>query len=68
MSQARFARRVGYTTKHVNQVIHGRANVTAQFAVATERAIGLPAYVLARLQADFDVWQAEHGGAPYGWR
>jgi plasmid maintenance system antidote protein VapI len=68
MSQVNFARRAGFTQKHVSQVIRGRASISAIFAVATERTIGLPARVLARMQADFDVAQAEVGPAPELWQ
>jgi addiction module HigA family antidote len=39
-SQAEFAERVGYTTKHVNQLIRGKAAITEDTAVRLERVLG----------------------------
>lgn len=48
-SQAEFAGRVGYTTKHVNQLINGKASITDETAVRLERVLGSSAqFWLAR--------------------
>ena len=39
-TQSEFAERVGYTRKHVNQLIHGRATITEVTALRLERVLG----------------------------
>ena len=43
MSQVELARRVGLTTKHVNQVIKGKAGISATSAVRLEQITSVPA-------------------------
>lgn len=37
---ARFAVRMGYTPKHVNELLHGRASITADTALRLESVLG----------------------------
>lgn len=39
-SQAEFAQRCGYTTKHVSQLINGKASITEDTAIKLERVLG----------------------------
>lgn len=39
-SQAEFAQRIGYTTKHVNQLIRGKAPINEDTALRLERVLG----------------------------
>ncbi len=39
-SQSEFAERTGYTTKHVNQLIHGKAPISEDTAFRLERVLG----------------------------
>lgn len=39
-SQAEFAQRCGYTTKHVSQLINGKATITEDTAIKLERVLG----------------------------
>ena len=39
-SQAEFAQRSGYTTKHVSQLINGKATITEDSAIKLERVLG----------------------------
>lgn len=55
MSQAEFCRRSGWTPKHVNRVIRGRASITAEFAWAIELELGVSALVWLNLQAIYDL-------------
>lgn len=40
LSQAEFAQRMEYTTKHVNQLIQGKASITEDTAIRLERVLG----------------------------
>jgi HTH-type transcriptional regulator/antitoxin HigA len=55
MSQIDLARRTGFSTKHVNQIVKGSAPVTAETAILLERATGVPADVWANLESAYQV-------------
>ncbi|MER0549755.1 HigA family addiction module antitoxin [Pseudomonas aeruginosa] len=64
MKVAEFARRLGYGREHLSRVVHGRAPISPDLAVRLERAgIGSARAWLA-VQADYDLWQAEHREQP----
>lgn len=46
LSQASTARLVGISAKHLNQIIHGHANISADIAVRLEPITGVDAEVL----------------------
>ncbi len=58
MSQAEFARRVNYSPKHVNQIISGRAGISAEAALRFERVLGISAPFWLSLQANYKIEQA----------
>jgi HTH-type transcriptional regulator/antitoxin HigA len=60
ISQTELAQRTGFSLKHINQVIHGRAALRPALALAIEDATDIPAHVLVRIQADHDLWEAAH--------
>lgn len=51
-SQAWLAEHVGYSTKHINMVIKGKAGMSPEMAVALAEITGLSAQVLFRLQGN----------------
>ncbi len=53
MTQAEFARRADLSTKHVNQIIHGEAPITADTAIALELVTEVPAEIWNGLEAHF---------------
>lgn len=53
--QTWWAKKLGYSLKHFNQVYNGRKRVTVEFAVRFERASHVSARGLLRLQADLDL-------------
>lgn len=53
LSQAGLAARVGMSTKHVNQIMHGIAPITPETAIILERVTGVPASVWIRREADY---------------
>lgn len=61
---AEFARRLGYARETLSRILHGHAPVSPDLAVRLERAgIGKARTWLA-IQADWDLWQAEHREQP----
>lgn len=55
MSQTDLAHRTGLSIKHVNQIIKRNASLSAEVALAFERALGVPARFWLRTEA---AWQA----------
>lgn len=63
--QAELAARLGYTTKHVNQLIKGKVAVTEDTALRLERVLGgRAAFWLAR-EAQFRAQQARLAAARF---
>lgn len=61
---AELARRLGFARETLSRVLHGHASVSSDLAVRLERAgIGRARAWLA-VQADYDLWQAEHREQP----
>lgn len=58
MSQAELARRSGLSVKHINQVCQGLAPITPETAVLINRATGIDARILLRMESEA---QAERG-------
>jgi HTH-type transcriptional regulator/antitoxin HigA len=58
MSQAEFARRVGLSIKHVNQIVKGHAGLTPEVALAFETVTSIPARFWMQLEANHKANQA----------
>ena len=52
-SQAEFAQRCGYTTKHVSQLINGKATITEATAIKLERVLGSCAWFWMTREAQY---------------
>lgn len=52
-SQAEFAQRTGYTTKHVNQLIRGKAPISEDTALRLERVLGSTARFWLKREAEY---------------
>ena len=64
VSQAHLARATGYTPKHINRLIKGRAALTPTMAVRLERElVGPTAAFWLGLQMDFDLRVAREAEA-----
>ncbi|MBC7857916.1 MAG: HigA family addiction module antidote protein [Burkholderiaceae bacterium] len=65
ISATELARRLGLARETLSRIMHGRAPVSSDLAVRLERAgIGSARTWLA-VQADYDLWQAEHREQPH---
>lgn len=53
MTQVEMARRLGITTKHMNQVIGGSASLSNELAIKLERVTGVPARFWNSLEANY---------------
>jgi addiction module HigA family antidote len=59
ISQAEFARRVGWTKARLNELIKGKRGVTADAALDLAEVLGTSARLWMNLQATYDLAQAE---------
>lgn len=53
MSQAEVARRTGRPVQAINEIIRGTKEITPATALQLERALGVPAHIWIRLEADY---------------
>lgn len=55
ISQKELAIRTGFTEKHISTVINGQKNISAEFAMKLEYALGIPASFWRNLQTNYDL-------------
>ncbi len=58
MTQVELARRLGVTTKHLNQLIRASVSLSNELAIALERVTGTPARFWNALEANFQDFEA----------
>jgi antitoxin HigA-1 len=59
VSQAEFARRIGWTKARLNELIKGKRGVSADAALDLAEALGTSARLWMNLQVTYDLAQAE---------
>jgi len=64
MSIAELARRLGLARETLSRILHGHAPISPDLAVRLERAGIGKARTWLGVQADYDLWQAEHREQP----
>lgn len=55
LSQKAVAERVGLPYTAFNEILNGKRPVTTEFAIFMEAALGVPAYILAGMQTDYNL-------------
>ncbi|MEX0959836.1 MAG: HigA family addiction module antitoxin [Burkholderiales bacterium] len=60
VSQADFAKRIGWTRARLNEFVKGKRGVTADAALDLSEALGTSAKLWMNLQATYDLDQAMH--------
>ncbi len=58
-TQAQAARELGYSAKHINQVIKGKADIGPELAWALGQWLGTSTHVWLRMQADHHAWKID---------
>lgn len=58
------ARQLGVSRVQFSRFINGRAGISADLAIRLAMWLGGNAQTWMRMQADYDLWQAEHSGKP----
>ena len=59
VSQKQLAADMGVSYTVLNEVVNGKRSLDAKFALLCEKATGIPAYMLMRLQSDYDMITAK---------
>lgn len=59
LTQAEFARYMGWTTVRLNELIKGKRGITPENALALADALGTTASLWLNLQAGWDLWHAQ---------
>lgn len=59
LSQKHVASSIGLPYTAFNEVLNGKRPVTADFALCIEAALGIPAYILTGMQADYNLQRAK---------
>jgi antitoxin HigA-1 len=65
ISATELARRLGLARETLSRIMHGRAPISSDLAVRLERAGIGSARTWLVVQADYDLWQAEHREQPH---
>lgn len=55
LSQRQLAADMGVSYTVLNDIVNGKRPVNTKFALLCEKAMGIPAYILLRLQTDYDI-------------
>ena len=58
MTQRQLAEKTGYELKAINRLVNGHCSVTADMAIALEKALGMPAYFWLEAQNRLDLFEA----------
>lgn len=58
MTQVDLARQMGRPVQAINEIIHGKKEITPETALQLQEALGIPAHVWTRLEADYRLTKA----------
>jgi addiction module HigA family antidote len=59
LSQKSFAKQLKLPYTAFNEILNGKRPVTSDFALLIEAALGIPAYMLAGMQSDYNLQTAQ---------
>jgi addiction module HigA family antidote len=59
LSQRMVSQRLGLPYTAFNEIVNGKRPITTDFALIMEAALGIPAYLLVRLQTDYNLHMAQ---------
>ncbi|MGN8019381.1 HigA family addiction module antitoxin [Phyllobacterium sp. 22229] len=64
ITRSELAHRLGFARETLSRIMHGKAPISPDLAVRLERAGIGKARTWLGIQADYDLWQAEHREQP----
>lgn len=59
LSQRKLAKQMGISPTLLNEILNGKRAVSTQYALLFEAALGIPAYIWIKTQADYDMQVAK---------
>jgi len=59
LTVGQFAAHLGVSRPHLSKVLNGHAGITAEMDLKISEALGQPPGLWIRMQAAYDLWQAE---------
>jgi len=63
LNQTRLAEKCDCSPRKINEIINGKRGISPQFAIVLEKVLGTSAEMWARMQAEFDLWEARKKAA-----
>lgn len=63
ISQKQLAKDMGVPYTVLNDIVRGKRPINTKFALLCEKATGIPAYMLLRLQSEYDMHVIKHDKA-----
>lgn len=60
MTQSELAHNLGISRQMMNLIIHSERSITLEHALRLEQVLSIPAHVLLRLQADYELYNHYH--------
>jgi len=58
LNQTQLAKTCGCSHRKINEIINGKRGISPQFAIVLEAVLGTSAEMWARMQAEYDLWEA----------
>lgn len=63
LTQAELAKGLGVGRMMVSQMVHNQRGITVENALAIEEMLHIPAHLLLRMQADYNLYRARHSSS-----
>lgn len=63
LNQTQLAKKCGCAPRKINEIINGKRSISPQFSIVLEKVLGTTAEMWARMQAEYDLWQARQKAA-----
>lgn len=63
LNQTQLAKKCGCAPRKINEIINGKRGISPQFSIVLEKVLGTTAEMWARMQAEYDLWQARQKAA-----
>lgn len=60
ITQSSFSEKFGVSYSMLNGILNGKKQVTPEFALTMEAALGINADMLVRMQSDYNIYQSRH--------
>lgn len=60
ISQNAFSEKFGISYSQLNAILNGKRQVTPEFALTMEAALGVNADMLVRMQSDYNIYKSRH--------